>query len=198
MKKIYLYLCFFFIGLLIMNCKKELSYAAIAKQELSKSERADYLFDGIYLGMTFKDFYEHCRQMNQKGVFVPNANQSGVQALLNAPFNAPVIFEFFPIAQTTNGPIVKVNASLKYRDFSFYGEQYAIKNLVKEAMDYYVQELGGREFIAIPQKNKLIKNYFVKLDSNRRITLIPSVDGSSLRVIFEDLSQLKEPMPIGV
>ncbi len=198
MRKILLPAHLLLLGLLIAACYREPSYETVARRELSRNERFDTLIYEIHFGMVFEDFYDYCYEMNQKGIFMPKPDESGVRALLTEPFNAPVVLEFFPVAQVTDGPIVRLNATLRYQNFSFYDQRYAIENLVREAMQYFEQEYGGRDFIAVPQKNKLVKNYFVKLDGNRRVTLMPSPDGAELKVIFEDLSRLINPMPLGI
>lgn len=198
MRSIFFLANLFLIGILSTGCSKEQSYEAIARYELSRNERFDTLIYGIHFGMVYQDFYDYCFQMNQKGIFMPKPDESGVRTVLEGPFNAPVVLEFFPMAQVTDGPIVKLSATLQYRDFSFYDRRYSIENLAREAMLYFEQEYGGREFIAAPQKDKLIKNYFVKLDGNRRVTLMPSPDGAALKILFEDLSRVLNPMPLGI
>ena len=61
---------YFALMLLIAACDtgKKKTYSELVKQGLGKGVREDSLFLGIYLGMSSKDFYGHCWELNKKGV----------------------------------------------------------------------------------------------------------------------------------
>ena len=53
-------------------------YKDLEKTELASGKRNDSLFMGIYLGMPSKDFYVHCWQLNNEGLFTDGATNTSV------------------------------------------------------------------------------------------------------------------------
>jgi hypothetical protein len=171
----------------IFSCSENVTYEEYVARELAKGIRHDSLIHRIHFGMTAEEFMIYCAEMNRKKIFMPNTSGSAVSLELLEGFNAPVQFIFFP-AFEGDGPIKKIMASIKYRDFSYYGEKYAIENLVIEAKRNFEKGYGGNKFFTIPHENKLLKYKYVKIDGNRKIVLNPTFDGQSLEVEFEDLN----------
>ncbi len=183
---ILLILCFAF------SCKEKRSYEKVLKEELKKEMRNDSIIYGVHLGMTYDDFYHYCWARNVDGWFKPNEMGDAVICELSSGFNYPIIFEFFPVDITDNlKPINEFRVLIRYKGFSHYNENMSMENLVKDVISYFEKGYRGNTFFAIPNTdNPMIKNNYVKIDGNRRITLIPSYLGQELFVQFVDLKPL--------
>jgi len=182
---------FFFLGILFgfsfFSCSEKIIFEEIISDELAKEIRYDSLIYGIHFGMTNKEFSEYCTDMNREKIFMPNQNGSTVRLNLQDGFGAPVHFDFFPDFEN-GGKITKINASLQFRDFSYYNKNYAIENLLIEAKKNFERGYGGNKFLEMPHENSLLKYQYVKIDGNRKIVLSPNFDGQLLNVVFEDLN----------
>lgn len=179
-------------GLLVSCMGSEPSYAEMEQEEMAKNIRFDSIAYGVNLGMTYDDFKWRCLLQNRDGVFKPNASGDAVQLRFTKGFKYPVHFEFFPAdIEGEYDPILKYNATTRYVDYSGYNKEMSMENLVKETKTFFEKGYGGREFIAIPNENDpWIKNNFVKIDGNRKITLTPVYMGSELIITFEDLKAI--------
>ena len=70
MKTIQFVIHFFWISLLlIIGCRKNMTYDDILERELAKDVRYDSLFYGIHFNMTTPAFLAHCFEMNQQKIF---------------------------------------------------------------------------------------------------------------------------------
>ncbi len=181
---------FFFLGILFgysfFSCSEKIIFEEIISDELAKEIRYDSLIYGIHFGMTNKEFSEYCTDMNREKIFMPNHNGSTVRLNLQDGFGAPVHFDFFQDFEK-DGKIIKINASLQFRDFSYYNKNYAIENLITETKTNFEKGYGGNKFFEVPHENKLLKYQYIKIDGNRKIVLSPNFDGQKLNVEFEDL-----------
>ena len=52
-------------------------YNKLVKKELASNKRVDSIFFGIYFGMTQKNFFMHCWEMNKKGIFTDGNDGTG-------------------------------------------------------------------------------------------------------------------------
>src|SRR6187551_1258365 len=59
------------------------TYKKLVKKELATGKRVDSLFFGIRFGMTRKEFYAHCWELNKKGLFTDGQNNMAVLYKLN-------------------------------------------------------------------------------------------------------------------
>jgi hypothetical protein len=169
----------------ITACKNNRTYEEILAIEKSKSARADSLFYGIHFGMIDKDFYQYCFQMNQRGIFKQSLEGVQVQFILREGFEHEVEFKFFPTFE--NSCIRSVKGSFMYKGWIPFQSTYSAVNLRQELMKQLTKWYGGRSFLEMePDQTKMLSSY-VKIDSNRKITLQETFDGQRVEVLFEDL-----------
>jgi hypothetical protein len=57
------------IGLASCGSSDIREYEKLVDKELASNKRYDSIFLGIYLGMTNKDFYQHCWDLNKQGYY---------------------------------------------------------------------------------------------------------------------------------
>ena len=91
-------------------------YSALVKKELSKGIRNDSLFFGIYLGMTSKDFFAHCWELNKKGVFTDGLNNTAVMYKMPDDLKYPAAMNFYP--DFIDGKIFKMKTLFEYTEWA--------------------------------------------------------------------------------
>ncbi|TLP74030.1 hypothetical protein [Maribacter sp. ACAM166] len=195
-KPIKIFKIFLFLGTLLSivffsSCSRKITLDEYVTKELEKNIRQDSLIYGVHFGMTGEEFQRYCTGMNQKKIFMPNPSGTNVRLEISNGFGTPVYLNFFPVL-IGKSPIRKVNASLKYKKFSYYEEKHKIEILVNQAITYFEEGYGGNRFFSIPHENKLLKFMYVKIDGNRKILLKPTFEGQELEIEFEDLSNGKD------
>lgn len=178
---------FLFVGFFISSCSEKISYDEYVETELSKGIYYDSLVYGVHFGMTFPEFDSYCLEMNKKKIFMPNHSGTAVRLRLSDGFNAPVYFDFFPIA-SSNQTITELTSTMSYQDFSYYDKKYRIENLVLETKAFFEKGYGGNKFIEMAHENQLLKFNYIKIDGNRKIVLSPSFDGQMLNISFQNLN----------
>lgn len=171
---------------LLAGCAEETGYQkyqALMEKELAEGRRMDSLFHGIYLGMTSKEFYMHCWQMNKKGVFTDGAENTAVLYEITEGLRYPASMNFYP--EFHKDKISKVGASFRYNGWAPWN-----KHMVSDTLKGDVLRLfnawypRGNPFIRIEDKDRGI--IYVKVDGNRRI-IIGSYDEAYVKVDYTDL-----------
>jgi hypothetical protein len=62
----------------------ESEYQKVVDEELAKGIRQDSLFLGLALGMSKKEFFAHCWQLNKQGVVTDGKGNTAVQYTLES------------------------------------------------------------------------------------------------------------------
>lgn len=163
------------------------SYLKILQKEIEREEEFDSLFFGVRFKMTANMFYDHCNEMHKQGIFDGNYNHEVIVDLTEG-FKRPVNLIFYP---RFNEPFIElVSARFTYTNASVFNKAHGsgilIKELVREMMKWY----GGRDFIRMPPKNHFDMPSYVKLDGNRKITLMQNESLTEVVAIYEDLKPL--------
>ncbi|MES1226303.1 MAG: hypothetical protein ABUT20_63095 [Bacteroidota bacterium] len=190
MRRVIVYL-FFITG--IASCGNEASgykeYKELETKEIKRHVREDSLFFGIYLGMTSKDFYAHCWEMNKKGLFTDGLNNTTVLYKVDsAQLGHPASMNFYP--SFYNNTIAVMRVSFQYDAWAPWNKHLFSDTLVLRVLDMYKKWYNqGNPFIKIEDKKRGV--IYVKVDGNRRIIIGPSND-ASVRVDYTDLFVEKE------
>jgi hypothetical protein len=71
-------------------------YSELVKKELAKEKRVDSLFLGIHFGMTSKQFYGYCWELNKKGVLTDGNNNTAVLYKIDKELKYPASMNFYP------------------------------------------------------------------------------------------------------
>jgi hypothetical protein len=175
------------ICLLWTSCREESAYEqyeALKQKELASGRRADSLFMGIYLGMTSKDFFAHCWEMNKQGLFTDGANNTSVlYRLNNQELNYPASMNFYP--EFHRDKINKMAVSFHYDAWAPWNNHLSSDSLYADVVQLYRKWYrGGNPFIQIRDKER--GTIHVKVDGNRRIT-IGKFDEMFVKVDYTDL-----------
>ena len=163
--------CFYFaLMLLISACDADntKTYPELVKQELGKGVRNDSLFLGLYLGMSSKDFYGHCWELNKNGIISDGANNTMVKFKVDSGLKHPATMNFYP--DFYENKIYKMRVDFQYDGWAPWNKNLYADSLLPEVVKLYKQWYPkGNEFISL--KDSARGTIYIKVDGNRRITI---------------------------
>ncbi len=171
----------FLLGLVIINlagCQTE--YERMVSRELNSGIRKDSLFLGISLGMSSKDFYQRCWDLNkQKLIRQGSGNTTVLWDLTELKDTADV--NFYPSFYYDS--ILEMSAHVSYKAWAPWNKHLSNDSLLVDVVTLLKQWYGG-EFIKIDFPDVGI--VYVKVDGNRRI-MASKFGESQVKIIFTDL-----------
>ena len=182
----------FIVGLLYCGCMRQDSsakYDQLVKSELAGGKRADSIFWGIHFGMTGKEFFAYCWEMNKKGLFTDGESNTAVLYRLdNNELNYPASMNFYP--DFNNNRITKMGATFKYDGWAPWNKQMFSNKLLTDVLHLYQKWYPtGNSFQEIKKPGK--NTIYVKVDGNRRIILGIQND-MSVKADYTDLGVGKQ------
>ena len=143
-------------------------YNAVVKKELAKGVRVDSLFLGIHFGMTSKEFYGYCWELNKKGLLTDGNNNTAVLYKINNELKYPASMNFYP--QFFDNRIGVMGVDFQYNGWAPWNKALFADSLLPDVLRMYKKWYpGGNDFIKITNKQKA--TVYVKVDGNRRITV---------------------------
>jgi hypothetical protein len=162
----------------------EKNLAEVEKQELAKGIRNDSLFMGVYLGMTEKDFLDHCWKMNKQNVFTEGSKKTVECQLDKQGFNYPIQINFYPGFK--NEKIYIMPVIFSYKSLDIFNPNMQTDNLLKEVKHLLEKWYGQGFFLTtLPDAKKA----FAKVDGNRSIIVLVEKD-FEVTVMFTDLTAI--------
>ena len=173
-------------ALLIVGCSPGSRYEYRLKKELASGVRYDSLFMGIHFGMTDKDFYTLCWELNREGIIKQSNSNTSVEYHPGEKLKHPATLQFYP--KFVEGKIVELPIKFFYGGWAPWNKELSSGQLVEDIRRWYEDEYG-KGFISIshPVRGKA----FTKIDGNRRITIYQE-DDLYAWAIFTDMSAESE------
>ena len=158
-------------------------YDKLVKKELAKGTRFDSLFLGISFGMTSKNFYGYCWELNKKGIISDGANNTMVLYKMDSALKFPASMHFYP--DFYQGKINHMRVTFQYNAWAIWNKAQSSDSLFPDVLRLYKKWYpGGNDFMPITDKAK--RTIHVKVDGNRRITL-GKFDDMIVKADFTDL-----------
>jgi len=171
---------------LINSCADDLSpYEKLVVREKNSGERHDSVFMGVYLEMPMQQFYDHCFELNQRGVFYKNPGSVDVRYTFEDEFSSPVVFVFFP--EGGHQSIQKVKGQMFYKNWAPFAKKFAAEYLQEELKEKMESWYPGNSFLRVPHPHGYWPYSYVKVDGNRKIHLFRSFNDGKVEVVFENL-----------
>jgi hypothetical protein len=173
----------------LISCKKEankiLSLPELEKAELATGIRYDSLFLGLRFGMTTKEFYAVCWDLNKAGLLREGVgNTTAVYQLDKGELKYPAELGFYP--KTVDDKISEMPVVFSYKGWAPWNEDLQSKYLiieVKKLMDKWYDTK-----MSIMQKADGSK-VLASVKGNRRI-VANIVDDREVLVTISDLTAL--------
>lgn len=179
----------FIILLMLMACSgdSEMSkYNRLVRKELAGNEKVDSIFFGIHFGMTQKNFFAHCWEMNKKGILTDGNDDMGnmyVLYKLGKELKYPAAMNFYP--DFNDSVIWKMRINIHYEGWAPWNKRLYADSLLPDVLTLYKKWYSsGNSFIQINDKEK--GTIYVKVDGNRRIT-IGKYNDMIVKVDFTDM-----------
>lgn len=171
---------------LISGCTPREKYEKKLKQELDSGVRCDSLFMGLYLGMTQKDFYLHCWDLNRKGLIKQGPDNKTVEYQLRNELNYPATMNFYPAF--VDGKIAEMPVKYAYNGWAPWNKKLSSDNLQANVLKWYKMKYGDN-FIKVEHPER--GSAYVMINGNRRITIFKEND-LNVWAVFSDMSVMKE------
>ncbi len=169
------------VGVILWSCGPKYQVERMIKRELNSGVRNDSLFVGVTFGMPRQDFYDHCWEINRKGI------------VKEGPENMSVLYKFdhgdYKI-DLNFYPDFKENIASKYKcTFSYeawapWNKQLQSDKLMAVLPGILENWYPGNHFIKQEREGR---DFFYKVDGNRMIELYVR-DERRITAIFTDLS----------
>ena len=161
------------------------AYKKLVKKETESGKRVDSLFFGIRFGMTSKEFYAHCWELNKKGILTDGLNNMAVLYKLNRnELKHEASMNFYP--EFYENKIYKMPVTFQYVSWAPWNKNLFADSLKEEVLQLYKKWYpGGNEFLKMDDEEK--GTIYIKVDGNRRITIGRYID-LQVKVDYTDLS----------
>jgi hypothetical protein len=161
------------------------AYKKLVKKETESGKRVDSLFFGIRFGMTSKEFYAHCWELNKKGILTDGLNNMAVLYKLNRnELKHEASMNFYP--EFYENKIYKMPVTFQYVSWAPWNKNLFADSLKEEVLQLYKKWYpGGNDFLKMDDEEK--GTIYIKVDGNRRIT-IGRYNDLQVKVDYTDLS----------
>ena len=180
-------ICFSIFLMMLSSCGDAdlQAYKKLVKKETESGKRVDSLFFGIHFGMTSKEFYAHCWELNKKGIFTDGLNNMAVLYKLNHnELKHEASMNFYP--EFYENKIYKMPVTFQYVSWAPWNKNLFADSLKEEVLQLYKKWYpGGNEFLKMDDEEK--GTIYIKVDGNRRIT-IGRYNDLQVKVDYTDLS----------
>ena len=177
---------FIIVLISFFSCKSE--YDQYVKRELSTDiENTKLIFD-LELGMTRKQFYDICWQLNKdKVVSQGPKNQYAMYSIEPGTIEIEkneiemLFYGIFDEALIMRG----LDFQFSYPKWAIWNDDFHSDELMKSLQQYFLDVFPGNDFIEVPLGKEDYFSY-VKIDGNRQILMYPK-DTKDVVVKVEDL-----------
>jgi hypothetical protein len=178
-----------FVLFILIGCTADSDmdkYKSIVKKELASNKRVDNIFFGIHFGMTQKNFFAYCWEMNKKGIFTDGNDGRGnmnVLYKLHTELKYPASMNFYP--DFNDSTIWRMRVNYEYDGWGPWTKHLSADSLLPDVVAMYKKLYNdGNSFIQINDKTR--GSLYAKMDGNRRIT-ISKQDDVGVKVEFTDM-----------
>ncbi|MEM6628116.1 MAG: hypothetical protein AAF694_00510 [Bacteroidota bacterium] len=158
-------------------------YEKMVQKELASGVRQDSLFFGLYLGMSSKDFFAQCWELNNQGVLYHGAENTTVEYRFK-DFGKDATMNFYP--DFHDNKIYEMPATFAYTASAPWDPGYSADTLLKETLTM-IAPWFGEGFIKLTHPEK--GSVYAKVNGNRRVLLYKA--GEKVKMLVTDLSLKK-------
>lgn len=176
----------FIILFMLIACSEDSDmdkYDRQVKSELASNKKVDSIFLGFHFGMTQKDFYKYCWEMNKKGIFTDGTQNMHVLYKLDKELKFPASMNFFP--DFHDSTIWNMRVNYQYDGWMPWNKALGADSLLQDVLVMYKKWYSdGNSFIQMNDKEN--GPLYVKVDGNRRIR-IRKTDDVAVKVDITDI-----------
>ena len=160
-------------------------YHKKVNEELASGVRYDSLFLGLKFGMSNKEFYTHCWELNRQELIMQGAENTTVKYDLDG-LNFPAEMNFYP--DFYEDKIFQMPVTIAYEAFAPWNPALSADTLQLDVLNLF-EKWYGEGFMKVESPER--GTAYVKVDGNRRITIF-KLDELDIHVLYTDLNVEKE------
>ena len=171
------------IFITIISCQTN-PYLELEKKELSSGVRYDSLFLGVKFGMTSKEFYAHCWDLNRKKLITQGPSNNSVRYYLpTESIGQKIEMLFYPVFD--NDIVYEVNTTFSYTGWAPWNKGTSSDYLIDEVRESLSEWYNSKFYeIKNPKNNSTL---YTTVSGNRRI-VITKVSEREVRARYTDLT----------
>ncbi len=171
------------IFIIIISCQTN-PYLELEKKELSSGVRYDSLFLGVKFGMTSKEFYAHCWDLNRKKLITQGPSNNSVRYYLpTESIGQKIEMLFYPVFD--NDIVYEVNTTFSYTGWAPWNKETSSDYLIDEVREILSEWYNSKFYeIKNPKNNSTL---YTTVSGNRRI-VITKVSEREVRARYTDLT----------
>ena len=171
------------IFITIISCQTN-PYLELEKKELSSGVRYDSLFLGVKFGMTSKEFYAHCWDLNRKKLITQGPSNNSVRYYLpTESIGQKIEMLFYPVFD--NDIVYEVNTTFSYTGWAPWNKETSSDYLIDEVREILSEWYNSKFYeIKNPKNNSTL---YTTVSGNRRI-VITKVSEREVRARYTDLT----------
>lgn len=186
------YLFIFPVLVIMVACSPRQRYERMLNHELETGIRHDSLFQGLYLGMSARDFYVHCWNLNRQGLVRQGPENQTVAYQTRDELRFPATMEYYPLF--VHDTIAEMPVKFSYNGWTPWNRKLSSDKLQADVLRWF-KKMYGRGFIKVVHPKW--GTAWVKVDGNRRIAIFKE-DQIHVWAVFTDLTRSKDLQLPGV
>tara|TARA_X000000950_G_C13508377_1_gene494702 strand:+ start:41 stop:604 length:564 start_codon:yes stop_codon:yes gene_type:complete len=173
---------FILFSIIIISCQTN-PYLELERIELASGERYDSLFLGVKFGMSSKEFYSHCWDLNKKKLVSQGPSNNSVKYLIpTESVGQNIEMLFYPVFN--NDTVYEVNTTFSYTGWAPWNKETSAEYLMDEIIELLSKWYVTKFYEIKGPKNK--SKLYATINGNRRIALT-KVTEREVRARFTDI-----------
>jgi hypothetical protein len=182
-KKGILIACLFF--LVFASCIKT-QYKSLKDKQIESGRVENDIFFGIQFGLSSKDFYKYCWDLNKKGLLRESSDNAKVEKKLAGDLDS-VYIRFYP--EFKQDKLYNMKCEFMFSSWAPWNSRLNSDSLLVEVKNYFNSWYGENEYLELSLDDNKEMKFWVSIEGNRRL-LIFKGDDSSVKAIITDLTAL--------
>lgn len=162
------------------GCKSD--YHKLVDSEMGKNIRQDSLFLGLQFGMSDREFFAHCWELNKAGIVTNGHSNTSVLYTMEL-FGKKYEVNFYP--SFYENKIVSLPIDYSYAAYAPWNPKYSIDTLFEEVVLFHMAAYG-EDFLTVSDPKRGMA--LVRVDGNRRLSIFKSINKNAVTALFKDLS----------